>query len=280
MRDGPAAESEVRADRMSVRRLRQTVALGPQCNPRVLLQSFLEKHDEESLSLRKVLREAICASETVSPIYRLAYKRYETEINRIAVTAKVYPRPGGRLLTGAGGASVLESSILLHPVYGVPLIAGSSVKGVVARYMHEVWGRTEAKFQERGEYHLAVFGDKDGRGGMQFLDAWWVPPSAGVKPTPFLVMDVLTPHHPPYYRGDRDKNTRSLIPPSDFDDPTPLAFLSATGRFLFAIQPEGGIEPSSPAKKWAELCKACLKQALKVWGIGAKTRKGYGRMEE
>jgi len=73
---------------------------------------------------------------------------------------------------------------------------------------------------------------------------------------------VMTVHHAGYYMKEN-------VPPADWDDPTPIPFLSATGTYLLALA--GPTEWIPPTFRLLEL-------ALKAEGVGAKTSSGYGRM--
>ncbi|MCX7806131.1 MAG: hypothetical protein N3A38_13205, partial [Planctomycetota bacterium] len=65
------------------------------------------------------------------------------------------------------------------------------------------------------------------------------------------------------------------IPPTDFDDPNPVTYLSVTGSFLVCVSPDS---PGEQGKKWAALALQLLCEALENWGVGGKTSSGYGRM--
>ena len=116
-----------------------------------------------------------------------------------------------------------------------------------------------------GEAYKIVFGDTNDAGYITFFDALYVP-ETGYQKQP-LHPDVITVHHPKYYQG--------TTPPADWDSPTPIQFLSATGSYLIALAaPELEEE-----KKWINATFKILEEALKIMGIGAKTSSGYGRME-
>ena len=140
-------------------------------------------------------------------------------------------------------------AITLHRTYGVPYIPGSALKGLAANYARnrldpEEWGTdTEA--------YRTMFGDTSSASYITFFDALYVPGS-GHQHKP-LWPDVITVHHPDYYQGNK--------PPADWDSPTPVSFLSATGTFLNAI---GGEAP------WVEKAFEILGYALSEEGIGAK----------
>jgi hypothetical protein len=74
--------------------------------------------------------------------------------------------------------------------------------------------------------------------------------------------DVMTVHHSRYYQGDP-------VPPTDWDDPNPVAFVSTRGTYLVAV---------TGPKAWAEVGLRILLKGLASLGAGAKTTSGYGRM--
>jgi CRISPR-associated protein Cmr6 len=82
--------------------------------------------------------------------------------------------------------------------------------------------------------------------------------------------DTITPHHGGYYTSGGPRQ-----PPSDFDDPTPVPFLSIRGKFYLALSCVGEGPESG---KWATYALLLLKEALKEWGVGGKTSSGYGGM--
>lgn len=199
-------------------------------------------------------------------LYKLGYRKWADALkgdSAWTVSEEIGARD--RLFIGLGGASVLEFGVSLHPVYGLPMIPGSALKGVCARYADEVWGSAEegADWRKSGELHRILFGNPDdgkisaSAGAIDFLDAWWTPGGAG----PF-VAEIINPHHPDYYVGDKPK------PPADWDSPIPVKMLAVAGAFLFAVR--------GPAY-WNDLAMTLLKEALAWDGIGGKTRAGYGR---
>ncbi len=104
----------------------------------------------------------------------------------------------------------------------------------------------------------AVFGGRDGRGQVVFLDA--VPRYASR-----LHLDIVTPHFGAYY-GDKNAGT----PPSDTGSPKPTRFLVVPGgvQFAFALTSRSS-ECLNDASRW-------LRRALVELGAGAKTAAGYG----
>lgn len=176
----------------------------------------------------------------------------------------------GRLAIGLGDEGVLETSITLHHTYGVPYIRGSALKGLAAAFArNRVGGKwKKEKAAEAAEAYKIVFGETADAGYVTFHDALYVPGS-GVSGQA-LHADIMTVHHPKYYRGEKDHD--GLVPPADWDEPNPVPFLSATGRYLIAVSaPPGG-------EAWRQAAFDLLKLALATEGIGAKTSSGYGRM--
>ena len=105
-----------------------------------------------------------------------------------------------------------------------------------------------------------------------FEDAWVKPQSLKESLTELpedqvLQDDVMTPLRPDYYQGKGD--------PTDCLNPVIVPFLSVQGTLQFAIRPETS---SEEGRKWARVALQLCRQALGNWGIGGKTRAGYGRM--
>lgn len=173
-------------------------------------------------------------------------------------------RVKGRMIVGLGSESVLETSMTLHHTYGVPYIPGSALKGLAASYaskrLGDVWKKGKPAYN-------AVFGDTNSAGYITFFDALYIPGSGHKGQV--LYPDVITVHHPKYYQEEKN------VPPSDWDSPNPVAFLSATGKYLVALAaPDLGKD-----SEWIKRTYDILRFALEEMGIGAKTSSGYGRME-
>jgi len=146
------------------------------------------------------------------------------------------------------------------------MIPGTALKGLAAHYCHQTWGAVDDKFKLGGEHHRAIFGTTEDSGHIIFHDAW-ITPETVVKS---LQPDVMTPHHGDYYSDDSGST-----PPTDFDDPNPVTFLSVVGTFHLAVSCD---VPGNEGQKWADLVFEMLSDALNDWGIGGKTNAGYGRL--
>jgi CRISPR type III-B/RAMP module RAMP protein Cmr6 len=191
----------------------------------------------------------------------------------------------------------------VHHTWGVPVIPGSALKGLVAHYVDATYGPTDpgkapweqlgdervrADYQgvtwnrrriERGPgaIYRAVFGAPDARKDDQMrehgLDAGAATGLVTFHDALYVpesiaddkpfTSDVLTVHQKDYY------NSSGGSWPNDYDSPNPVAFLTVRPecRLLLAL--------SGPSE-WTELAAQLLADALKNWGVGGKTAAGYG----
>ncbi|MGE4046210.1 MAG: type III-B CRISPR module RAMP protein Cmr6 [Acetobacteraceae bacterium] len=196
-----------------------------------------------------------------------------------------------RLLIGHGNPSGSDVGLTVHQTWGVPIMPGTALKGLLAHYIDAVYGDatdkaaqswrgptwTNGKPQAPGEDFATMFGapatgeeDTGGqRGWVEFHDALYVPDSAtGNNP---FALDVLTVHQKDYY-GD-------IGWPSDWDSPNPVGFVSVRPGTRFLLAVTTGSQPAGQAlAKWRSLAIEQLTAALAEWGIGGKTAAGYGRL--
>lgn len=233
------------------------VTLQSTTHPGLWLDRFLSGYSvvRDNDKPHKTLVDAV-ADVAIPESYRNFYERWNAALEQMGVTRKI-ARANGRLSIGLGGESVLETAISLHRTYGVPYIPGSALKGLAAGFARQ--RLEESEWGKDSNAYRVLFGDTTTAGYVTFYDALYVP-GTGHRGKP-LWPDVITVHHPEYYQGGN--------PPADWDSPTPIPFLSATGDYLLAI---GGDD------QWVEAAFDILRQALKEEGIGAKTSSGYGRM--
>jgi len=243
----------------------------------LVLSRYLEEPyngDEHEKARKQLFQQSIDAANGAKQVYAQAHRRWKRSIPEPNATKIV--KTTGRVILGLGSESVLEAGIRLHHTYGLPVLPGTALKGLASSYCHEVWGRDDAGFRGRGgpdddgigsHYHV-LFGDQDQAGRIVFHDGWLDPAVLDQEEGP-LVHDVLTPHHQEYYGSEGDK------PPTDFDDPRPVRYLSVTGRFMLAVSCPIAVDE---AQGWADLALDLLLEALKHRGLGGKTSSGYGRM--
>lgn len=226
------------------------------------------------------------AQVSASELYEKAYHRWKKLTEEESFACWQGQLAKRRLFLGRGeaGACVLETAVTLHPVYGVPYIPGSTLKGLARAGADSDPGRMAlqglgaAMLQQRigratgrNSAPLAVidllFGRKPGEkpdqrdsgeaGHLLFHDAWWIPHSAATPLTP----EVITVHHADYYR------TQGETSPADWDAPIPIPQIAVHGAFLFAVE---GVPP------WAARGLQLLVQALQTQGVGGRSHVGYG----
>lgn len=208
--------------------------------------------------------DALLALAIVPDDYERFFQRWQKSVEALEpCTRTAKATASGRMVVGLGAESVLETSITLHRTYGVPYIPGSALKGLAAAAAHKnledpAWKKIGGD-GKIGSAHQLLFGDTTSSGYVTFHDALWIPEG---KKLPFD-LDVMTVHHADYYQGQGNK------PPADWDNPIPVAFLSARGQYLLAV---------TGPEEWATAALDILKDALEQDGIGAKTAAGYGRM--
>ena len=220
------------------------------------------------------LDELVAASAMSSQFltaYRIAFQRWRDSFDGDGhYTVLVCSQ--ARLLIGHGNPSPTEVGLTLHHTWGVPLLPGSALKGLLAHHLHEhahiPMDRVQrllgvAPSLEEREATLTASGDH--RGALIVHDAWWSPPDQTQRTAALLHRDVLTPHHSAYYRDEQTW-------PDDHEDPRPLGFVTVRSgtRFLVAL--------SCPDTDLLSLAAHHLVTALFDRGIGSKTTAGYGRL--
>lgn len=210
-----------------------------------------------------------------------------------------------RLLVGHGNASATEVGLSVHHSWGVPVIPGSAIKGLLAHYIDVVYGPkdpTQAPWEQSenerpridyqgnvwrgrriqrgpGAIYRTLFGAPDAEDDAVMRDHGFdAGASAGVVmfhdalyvpgSTPEdkpFATDILTVHQKTYY-GASGQHW-----PNDYDSPNPVAFLTvrAGAKMLLAL---------SGRPDWTELAERLLRDALANWGVGGKTSAGYGRL--
>lgn len=214
-----------------------------------------------------------------------------------------------RLLVGHGNSSAIDVGLTLHNTWGVPVIPGSALKGLLAHYVDAVIGPVDgdrawhpldpnapAAAKERlawkgvtwrgpriqdapGAVHRALFGAPTAESD----DVWRAhDPDVGQRRGLVVFHDAwmvppakATPHLAVDVLTVHQKNyynhQGAKGGPNDHDDPNPVGFLSVPPgvRFLLAL---------SGPPVWTELALTLLREALTEWGVGGKTSAGYGRI--
>jgi len=167
--------------------------------------------------------------------------------------------PDWRTVTGMGEASVYETNMTLHPVYGVPYIPASTIKGILRHHFDES--------DRLKTYSEQIFGKNENdsikKGQAIFFDAFPIK-------APRVELDVMTPHYPDYYGGDK--------PPADWQSPNPIHFLTIGKGTIFQFLV--GLPENGENQNFAETLSTELENAFTDRGLGAKTAVGYGYWEK
>lgn len=251
---------------------------------------YLEATKPDNDARKDLFEGMLTAVEHVGRLYSAAFNKRKAILDPIAHATRFQTR--SVMVIGLGASNVLETGLTLNPLYGTPMIPGTSIKGIVAHYCSTVLGAADSRYkgpnigtdnesrQKAGEIYEALFGkleqSMDEAGGvnkidaesgfLRFYDAWMVPEDVAKS----LVPDVMTPHHGDYYMGSAEV-------PTDFDDPNPVTFMTVKGTFEVHI---GCEEPDEEKRKaWLKFANDIAKSALTAFGVGGKTRAGYGRMK-
>ncbi|MBJ6363922.1 type III-B CRISPR module RAMP protein Cmr6 [Paenibacillus sp. GCM10012307] len=174
-------------------------------------------------------------------------------------------------VTGQGRPSVLETHITLHPIYGIPYIAGTALKGMAAHFCHRYLGEDEPRFKQGGAYYQVLFGSQEQASSVCYFDALITPET--VKDS--LYLNVLTPHHQLYNKINLNQSSDVTdSAPHDDDTPVPVHFLEVRGSFRLELAYQGN---DSHSDEWLEIAAEIVSAALQQEGVGGKTNSGYGR---
>jgi CRISPR-associated protein Cmr6 len=195
-----------------------------------------------------------------SPKYKTDnyYKQLKSNFEHIEIDLQIEDK----LIIGLGSASVYETSLTLHHIYGVPYIPGSSIKGSFRSYIIQERFDNDEDKALKSDWFIKLFGSQEKQGNVIFFDAF----SENVE----IKKDIMNPHYPDYYDGKTY--------PTDTQNPRPINFLVCKGtfKFIFGIQKDFEVKD----KNIAEWLEENFKKAMKEFGIGAKTAVGYGYFKE
>jgi len=207
-----------------------------------------------------------------------------------------------RLAVGLANPAPTENSgTSWNPTYGIPVIPGASLKGLARHYLEEEltaggsasgvaassvlpedmadWAAPLACCDGGDDIMVAdlaelVFGGTGGDGNegvVVFNDSWPQPKSDG-----WFEVEVLTPHHKAYY-GNSQAEAR------DSDEPKPVHFFLCIRPgvhfdILLGLTRFGRTLDEAARGQALDLAQHLLTEALRRWGVGAKTGSGYGRL--
>ncbi|RKY69195.1 MAG: type III-B CRISPR module RAMP protein Cmr6 [Candidatus Latescibacterota bacterium] len=201
------------------------------------------------------------------PLEKGQYTQLKDRKNSLPITYPFTLTTRTRLIVNHGDESIMENSIALHPQYGFPIIPGSAVKGVTRHYCEEFLEKTGKNKKSIKKIFGNSSDDEDAEeGSIIFIDAW--PESTGNN---FLETDVFTPHYQDYYQNKGKKL------PQDNQRLVPINFLAVRKgvQFEFAIAPSS-ICREDEAQDRIDKTEKWITDALRTFGIGAKTGSSYG----
>lgn len=249
----------------------------------LLIQRGLRKWDNDSEKpIKKELIGKI-SSVKADELYLLAFHRWLNLTYQNDNFANLSAKINGRLFTGLALGQTLETGAMTHHTYGMPMIAGSSIKGAVRHYTEQLFAERDENnnihyrdgqivTQENKKHILDIlFGtdDSSNAGYLIWHDAWWIAPVdtkmnllQGENARPFIG-EIVTVHHQEYYQG---KMKEAL----DIENPIPNQQIAIQGEFYFSIEGE---------PQWAKFAKMLLTKMLQEQGVGAKGSNGYGYFE-
>lgn len=248
----------------------------------LLMQRGLYKWEEGEKPIKKALIDTI-ASVKPNELYLLAFNRWLGATFDKPTFATVSAKIDGRLFTGLALGGTLETGAMTHHTYGMPMIAGSSIKGAVRNYAEHLFAKrdehNQIKYDKDGQVIVQdnkkpildiLFGtdsdDENANAGyLIWHDAWWIPKVtsnmqlSGGDNQPF-VGEVVTVHHQKYYQGEWGEAL-------DMENPVPNQQIAIQGDFYFCIEGD---------ENWVKFAKQLLQNMLNEQGLGAKGSNGYG----
>jgi CRISPR type III-B/RAMP module RAMP protein Cmr6 len=234
-----------------------------QCqNPGLLLNKYAPQAAlHNSIRKNQWLRDTLSHPLIDATLAAHAYRRW-LALTTAAAAQHFHAATDWRLAIGLNSATVIEMSLTLHPLYGIPLIPGSALKGLCRNYVtSEKAEHASKRIEEDDPFIQRIFGSADQSGTVLFFDAL---PLEG-KAT--LALDIINVHYPDYYSKGKT--------PSNDQRPNPLLFLTVTDTiFAFALAPRN----RQRAEQQDDVHTAIqwLQEALRDYGVGGKTSAGYG----
>ncbi len=224
-------------------------------------------------------------------------------------------RTNSRLVAGLGSQSVLETSLTLNHIFGLPYIPGTSLKGVcrsvafwqlvensknynnthsvenLKKFEEFFYDNINIKDEEKYSIknfldeenkkeiilYKLLFGAQDFKGLLVFLDSFPI-----VKPQQKIFeLDIMNVHYQNYYSKDE--------PPGDWENPVPIHFLTVKSGvdFKFTVLFDSfryNLLDDEKKKildfpNISQLLDSLINNALIEFGIGSKTRLGYGHFQ-
>ena len=216
-------------------------------------------------------------------------KSYKLDLIMDESTKDVFEFTAHKLIIGFGNPSVLEKSITIHHIYGIPYIPGQAIKGCMRNYfLNQYYNMEKGKFKDESYRILykLIFGedienDDNCKGGVIFFDVF-----PELEENFKLEQDVITPHYNNYYT----KNNKIKNLPTDDGKVIPNIYhILDNQKFKFCLALDkkrcvdylnsSGKEFEGYYDKFKGKVIELFKNTLIEHGLGAKTSVGYGRFD-
>jgi CRISPR-associated protein Cmr6 len=259
-------------------------------NPGLVFDRYLRIwHRDKPFSLlegdrRKVLARFVQEYEecrpVLGPLLQETHHRLDGLSERLAVQNRTFSTQE-RLVSGLGAAHPLENGFAFDYSLGVPLLAGSSIKGLARQYSYYELKQTDIDRLFGPDLEGEQERSSDAAGDIVFFPAY-------PERWPQLEVDIINCHYQEYYAGEPhllvNVNTESapeaprrprVVGPIEYESPVPVFFLTVkkgTG-FVFRCGSRSG------DVKNVERALEIVAKGLSELGIGAKTALGYGVMK-
>lgn len=214
---------------------------------------YIPKKEFDPISIRRVLIEI--AENTLQQ-----RRKALADLTNYYYVRQLKAKPIARIVHGLGGGHVRETSITLHPVYGVPYIPASSLKGVVRNWFIHAFCEGDEKQLALHPKGALVFGTQEQRGLVQFHDVF-LTNHLTIEP------DVLTVHFKDYYSDQKAA--------TDDQSPNPVKLLTVTVSEVDIYLTSNKYDHLSNEELLKEAA-VWTARALSEFGIGSKTSSGYG----
>ncbi len=226
----------------------------------IQLNIFRARNGKEFDNLKRILLDKMIkdinsnAREIIDNYIKPLTNEYSNaiEYSRFKCKFDISATTNSRLLinTAAGlGKTVFEVGLNIHPLFSIPYIPASSIKGSLRSYIHNNYPDKEC-----------IFGDEDSIGRVMVLDAYPI-----YYKNRLVDGEVTTPI---YGSGDIVEKIQEHKA-----EPTPIIYpciaKGVTFRFIVAFNNKDLVKPIQ--KYFEEMLKE---------GIGAKTLVGYGEFSE
>jgi CRISPR-associated protein Cmr6 len=178
------------------------------------------------------------------------------------------------------GKLAFEVGLMFDPIFNVPYIPGSTIKGAVNAALCELMSKEKSK-EEAKKLCEEIFGDKESASLVGFTDAYPIKVKES-ESNYLLYPDVMTPHYSEETKDELDIKPNPIVyvtiaPGTEFKF---YMFFkrSRTGkRITREIKNKIAENPQSAEELLGIVDKALLYALIK--GIGAKTALGYSKFK-